>query len=75
MALPPSKVYKQDMPPPGGFPAVRYKKLSPQRGPSGLAIVLGAVVVSSAGLWYAIADNKEREYVGFCRCETSWPCI
>jgi hypothetical protein len=30
-------------------------------------IVLGAVAVSSAGLWYAIADNKEREYVGFYR--------
>ena len=63
MALPPKRVYKQDMPPPGGFPAVKYKKVPYQRGPSGVVIVFGAVGVTLAGLWYSLHINDERKCV------------
>ncbi len=63
MALPVSAKHRQELPPAGGFPAVRYKKFLPQRGPASIYIILGAVGVTVGGIWYAMKDNLEREYV------------
>lgn len=61
MAIPPAKVYRQELPPKGGFPAIKYAKYSYNRGPAGIAIIFGLTAMTGAGLWYAMEDNLERE--------------
>ncbi|KAG2155044.1 B16.6 subunit of GRIM-19, NADH:ubiquinone oxidoreductase [Suillus bovinus] len=52
--------YRQDMPPPGGFEAVKYKRNLPFRGPSGL-VILGAVTAVCAYGFYRVGmGNLER---------------
>ncbi|KAG2060163.1 B16.6 subunit of GRIM-19, NADH:ubiquinone oxidoreductase [Suillus hirtellus] len=52
--------YRQDMPPPGGFEAVKYKRNLPFRGPSGL-VILGAVTAVCAYGFYRVGKgNLER---------------
>lgn len=67
MALPQPKTFRQELPPPGGFPAVKYKKHLVQRGPSSLIIMLGSLGITCGGLWYAMKDNEERECVNCAR--------
>lgn len=73
MALPPSKVFRQDMPPPGGFPkpagfpVAGYRKRSPARGPSGLflgAVTLGIMIYGWRKL---LKGNEERNYQNLSR--------
>lgn len=53
----------RDMPPPGGFEAVKYKRNLPFRGPSGL-VILGAVTAVCAYGFYRVGKgNIERRYV------------
>lgn len=54
---------RRDMPPPGGFEAVKYKRNLPFRGPSGL-VILGAVTAVCAYGFYRVGKgNLERRYV------------
>ena len=51
---------RRDMPPPGGFEAVKYKRNLPFRGPSGL-VILGAVTAVCAYGFYRVGKgNLER---------------
>ncbi|KAF8827089.1 hypothetical protein HHX47_DHR5001076 [Lentinula edodes] len=43
--------YRQDMPPPGGFEAVKYKRNLPFRGPGALAILGGVAAISAFGFY------------------------
>ena len=48
------------MPPEGGFPAIKYKRNLPFRGPSGV-VILGAVTAICAFGFYRVAQgNLER---------------
>ncbi|EGO02024.1 B16.6 subunit of GRIM-19, NADH:ubiquinone oxidoreductase [Serpula lacrymans var. lacrymans S7.3] len=49
--------YRQDMPPPGGFEAVKYKRNLPFRGPSGL-VILGAVTAVCAYGFYRVGKGN-----------------
>ncbi|KAL4076201.1 B16.6 subunit of GRIM-19, NADH:ubiquinone oxidoreductase [Scleroderma citrinum] len=49
--------YRQDMPPPGGFEAVQYKRNLPFRGPSGL-IILGAVTALCTYGFYRVGKGN-----------------
>jgi len=64
MSLPPPKIYRQDLPPTGGFakppgfPVAGYRKRSPVRGPAGVVMV-GGVVGMMAISWYLLMDDIE----------------
>ncbi|CAG8517201.1 10282_t:CDS:2 [Diversispora eburnea] len=47
----------QDLPRPGGFPSIRYKRNLPKRGPSG-AVVLTAMAAISAYGFYQLKREK-----------------
>ncbi|KAH7916264.1 GRIM-19 [Hygrophoropsis aurantiaca] len=47
----------RDMPPPGGFDAVKYKRNLPFRGPSGL-VILGAVTAVCAFGFYRVGKGN-----------------
>ncbi|EJU06356.1 GRIM-19 [Dacryopinax primogenitus] len=52
--------YRQDMPPTGGFEAIRYKRYLPYKGPSG-AVIFGAFfLVSAYGLYRVGMGNREK---------------
>lgn len=51
---------RQDGPPPGGFPAVRYARSIPNTGPSGVALVLGATAVIAFGFYQIGQGNLKR---------------
>lgn len=70
MALPPPKVYRQDMPPTGGFqkpvgfPVAGFRKRSPVRGPTGALLVGGALAVMGTSWYFLLQDIDERKCVG-----------
>ncbi|RIA87346.1 hypothetical protein C1645_726575 [Glomus cerebriforme] len=52
----------QDLPRPGGFPAVQYKRNIPRRGPSGLALFTGITAISALGFYWmtqTILESRE----------------
>ncbi|KAJ3915187.1 GRIM-19 protein-domain-containing protein, partial [Lentinula edodes] len=54
--------YRQDMPPPGGFEAVKYKRNLPFRGPGALAILGGVAAISAFGFYrYGQGALEKRE--------------
>jgi hypothetical protein len=53
----------RDMPPAGGFEAVRYKRNLPLRGPSGLAILGGVTALCAYGFYRVGKGNIEKRYV------------
>ncbi|EIM85724.1 uncharacterized protein STEHIDRAFT_140262 [Stereum hirsutum FP-91666 SS1] len=55
-----SQPYRQDMPPSGGFEALKYKRNLPFRGPSGVMMLLGVTAVSAFGFWRLGKGNLER---------------
>ncbi|KAI0650523.1 GRIM-19 [Trametes meyenii] len=55
-----SAPYRQDMPPPGGFEAIKYKRNLPFRGPSGLAILGGVTAVCAYGFYRVGKGNLEK---------------
>ncbi|KAL4249639.1 NADH dehydrogenase [ubiquinone] 1 alpha subcomplex subunit 13 [Abortiporus biennis] len=52
--------YRQDMPPAGGFEAVKYKRNLPFRGPSGLVILGGVTAVCAYGFYRLGKGNLEK---------------
>jgi NADH dehydrogenase (ubiquinone) 1 alpha subcomplex subunit 13 len=56
---------RQDGPPPGGFPPVRYARRIANSGPSGLAVVLFSSVVIGWGMYQVGQGNLHRRFV-FC---------
>ncbi|KAL1918854.1 uncharacterized protein VTP21DRAFT_2876 [Calcarisporiella thermophila] len=64
--------FTQDMPPAGGYPQVHYRRNLPQRGPSGLALVVGVTAVCTFGFWqYARGMSEKREL----KRENTWSRI
>ncbi|GAA5831044.1 hypothetical protein JCM11251_005123 [Rhodosporidiobolus azoricus] len=52
--------FKQDLPPQGGFPAIKYRRNLPTKGPGG-AVIFGAVLaVCTFGFWRVGAGNMEK---------------
>mmetsp|Transcript_4907 Transcript_4907/g.7655 ORF Transcript_4907/g.7655 Transcript_4907/m.7655 type:complete len:87 (+) Transcript_4907:74-334(+) len=51
---------KQDMPPEGGFPNVKYQRNLPKKGPSGLVVLLLGAAVMTAGLSVVAISNKKK---------------
>jgi len=51
---------RQDGPPPGGFPPVRYARRIANSGPSGLAVVLFSSVVIGWGMYQVGQGNLHR---------------
>jgi hypothetical protein len=56
-------LFHRDMPPAGGFEAVRYKRNLPLRGPSGLAILGGVTALCAYGFYRVGKGNIEKRYV------------
>ncbi|KAI0068576.1 hypothetical protein BV25DRAFT_14276 [Artomyces pyxidatus] len=52
--------YRQDMPPAGGFEAVKYKRNLPVRGPGGLAILGGVTALCAYGFYRLGKGNVEK---------------
>lgn len=57
--------FHRDMPPAGGFEAVRYKRNLPLRGPSGLAILGGVTALCAYGFYRVGLGNIEKRCVVF----------
>jgi len=52
--------YRQDMPPAGGFEAVKYKRNLPFRGSSGVVILGGVTAICAYGFYRLGLGNLER---------------
>ncbi|KAF4601918.1 hypothetical protein EYR40_005119 [Pleurotus pulmonarius] len=52
--------YRQDMPPPGGFESVKYKRNLPFRGPGSLAILGGVTAICAYGFYRLGKGNLEK---------------
>ncbi|KDQ64412.1 hypothetical protein JAAARDRAFT_28038, partial [Jaapia argillacea MUCL 33604] len=52
--------YRQDMPPAGGFEAVKYKRNLPFRGPGGLVVLAGVTSICAYGFYRLGMGNLER---------------
>ncbi|KAF8592751.1 GRIM-19 [Ramaria rubella] len=52
--------YRQDMPPPGGFQTLKYKRNLPVRGPGALTILAGVLAISSYGFYRLGQANLEK---------------
>jgi hypothetical protein len=55
--------FYRDMPPAGGFEALRYKRNLPLRGPSGLAILGGVTALCAYGFYRVGMGNIEKRWV------------
>merc|ERR1711907_533451 len=55
-----SKPLKQDMPRPGGFPPVRYRRDMAVRGPSGFTMFVGAAAIMAYGFYKVGQGNIKR---------------
>lgn len=55
----------RDMPPTGGFEAVKFKRNLPFRGPSGAVILAGVTGICVYGFYRLGKGNLERRYVSF----------
>lgn len=51
---------KQDGPPPGGFPSIRYARRVPSTGPAGATVFGVALMVMGYGLYKVGQGNRER---------------
>lgn len=52
--------HKQDMPPAGGFEAVKYKRNLPLRGPGGLVVLGGVTAICAYGFYRLGQGNVEK---------------
>ncbi|CAM0139790.1 hypothetical protein VKS41_009336 [Umbelopsis sp. WA50703] len=50
----------QDLPPPGGYSEVKYRRYLPKRGPSGLVIFAGLTAICGFGFYRVAQGNLER---------------
>ncbi|KAI0727324.1 GRIM-19 [Fomitopsis betulina] len=55
-----SAPYRQDMPPAGGFDAIKYKRNLPLRGPSGIVILGGVTALCTYGFYRVGKGNLEK---------------
>ena len=55
--------YKQDLPPPGGYPKIEHNSKLPKRGPPGLIIMAGGLGVMAVGFYYLSKGNQKRRFV------------
>ena len=51
---------RRDMPPPGGFQEIRYKRNLPFRGPSGAVILAGVTAFCAFGFYRLGLGNLEK---------------
>ncbi|KAH8085856.1 GRIM-19 [Filobasidium floriforme] len=63
---------RQDMPPSGGFEAIRYKRSLPIRGPGGAAIFGGITAICAYGFYLVGKGNLERREL---KRESAWSRI
>ncbi|KAJ1991435.1 hypothetical protein H4R33_001356 [Dimargaris cristalligena] len=54
-----SSIPTQDIGAPGKYPAFRYQRYLPKRGPSGAALFLGLLGVVSFGMYHHLESKKE----------------
>lgn len=54
------KMYNRDMPPAGGFEAIKYKRNLPVRGPGAYGILFGVTAVCCYGFYRVGKGNLER---------------
>ncbi|KAL7425222.1 hypothetical protein Q5752_000910 [Cryptotrichosporon argae] len=64
--------FKQDMPPAGGYEAVRYRRSLPIRGPGGAVVFSAITAVCAFGFWRVGAGNLEKREL---RREQAWSRI
>eukprot|EP00121_Abeoforma_whisleri_P003308 Awhi_evm2s2970 len=50
----------QELPPPGGFSAIQFKRHLPNRGPSGLATIAGVFCITTFG-FYLLLETRQEE--------------
>ena len=56
MAVP----YKQELPPQGGYPMIKYARNLPRRGPSGVGLIVGGIGIMIGGFAMVIRGNRRR---------------
>ncbi|KAJ7068579.1 B16.6 subunit of GRIM-19, NADH:ubiquinone oxidoreductase [Mycena amicta] len=64
--------FRQDLPPAGGFEAVKYKRNLPVRGPGALVILGGVTAICAYGFYRVGLGNVERREL---RREQMWARI
>ncbi|KAJ7639128.1 GRIM-19 [Roridomyces roridus] len=64
--------YRQDLPPAGGFEAVKYKRNLPLRGPGALVILGGVTALCTFGFYRVGLGNIERREL---KREQTWARI
>ncbi|ORX77579.1 GRIM-19 protein [Basidiobolus meristosporus CBS 931.73] len=52
--------YNQELPPQGGYPAIRYKRHLPKKGPSGLVLFTGLAAITGISFYQVFEGIKER---------------
>ncbi|KAI9638823.1 GRIM-19 [Dioszegia hungarica] len=52
--------FRQDMPPPGGYESIKYKRNLPIRGPGGVVIFGAVAAVCAFGFWRVGMGNLEK---------------
>ena len=60
----------QDVPPPGGYPAVRTARNLPKGGASAMVMALGSAFIYTWGMYKIIKANQTRR----CRAPPPWRC-
>ncbi|KAG8882632.1 hypothetical protein FRB97_007978 [Tulasnella sp. 331] len=64
--------YRQDLPPSGGFEAIRYKRNLPIKGPSGIVLLAGATLFCGYGFYKVGQGNLEKREL---KREKAWARI
>ena len=52
--------YKQDMPPPGGYPKLNFAQNLPKRGITGITLMATGLGVMAFGFYFVIKGNQKR---------------
>uniref|UniRef100_A0A1B9FUC1 NADH dehydrogenase [ubiquinone] 1 alpha subcomplex subunit 13 n=1 Tax=Kwoniella bestiolae CBS 10118 TaxID=1296100 RepID=A0A1B9FUC1_9TREE len=64
--------FKQDMPPPGGYEAIKYKRNLPVRGVGGAVVFSTVAAICAFGFWRVGAGNVEKREL---KREQAWSRI
>ncbi|KAF8640066.1 hypothetical protein AX17_001307 [Amanita inopinata Kibby_2008] len=70
----PSHSIPRDMPPPGGFEAIKYKRNLPVKGPGAYAILGGVTAICAYGFYRVGKGNLEKRWVAeieLCHAQTN----
>ena len=60
-----ANIHGQDLPPPGGFEQIRYRRNLPVRGPGGALVFAGVFGVCAFGFWRMGKGNLEKRWAAF----------